>query len=120
MMDEPFIDGNRIKVQAQGTRPLLYQWYKNGRKLRDDDDYQGSSSSELVILGMGLHIKAEYNCCVVNKCGEISSQQVLFGRLHINHVYHSLFLQLVIPDPFTRELRQRGLREYEIKKLTGE
>ena len=77
---EPYEEQSIIKVQAQGTKPLKYQWLKDDKELRDSICYKGSTTPELCIVGTGLQVKGGYKCHVTNKCGETDSLEIQYGR----------------------------------------
>ena len=86
---EPYEDQSVIKVQAQGTKPLKYQWLKNDKELRDSTDYEGLTAPELCIVGSGLHVKGAYKCQVTNMFGKTLSQEILYGE-SLNLIFVSL------------------------------
>lgn len=108
---------NKIKLQAKGTKPLQYQWFKDDEELSDGEDYEGSTTPELKIVGTGPKGKGEYKCQVSNKYGEVMSQEKLYCKsynLPLPSHLNDAFL-----DPFISELKQKDLRDNEISKLIG-
>ena len=60
-------------VQAQGSSPLSYCWYKNGLPLTDDTRITGSASSTLQIANVQSSDAASYTVRVSNPAGSVSS-----------------------------------------------
>ena len=71
-----------IWVQVEGTKPIQYQWIKDGDKLSDNENYKGSTSRELFIRTFNPQVRGMYQCQVRDKYGNDSpSEEVLFGKL---------------------------------------
>ena len=79
---EPYEDQNVLKVKAQGTKPLMYQWFKDHLELRDGIDYKGSTTSELHLVGSDAVVKGDYSCQVTNMYGKIFSLEIHYGRFY--------------------------------------
>jgi formylglycine-generating enzyme required for sulfatase activity len=62
-----------FSVQAQGTSPLSYRWYKNGLCLTDDSRITGSASSALRIASILSSDAASYTVRVSNQAGSRTS-----------------------------------------------
>ena len=62
-----------FSVQAQGSAPLSYCWYKNGLYLTDDTRITGSASSTLRIANVQSSDAASYTVRVSNQAGSVSS-----------------------------------------------
>ena len=75
-----------IEVQAKGTKPIEYKWFKDNKELGDGDNYKGSTTPKLVIVGTDLQVKGEYACQVKNKFGKMFSQGLQYGRLHTSTI----------------------------------
>jgi formylglycine-generating enzyme required for sulfatase activity len=60
-------------VQAQGSSPLSYRWYKNGLCLTDDSRITGSASSALRIASIQSSDAASYIVRVSNQAGSKTS-----------------------------------------------
>ncbi len=60
-------------VQAQGSSPLTYCWYKNGLYLTDDTHITGSTSSTLRIASVQSSDTASYTVRVSNQAGSVNS-----------------------------------------------
>ncbi|MCX6925046.1 MAG: SUMF1/EgtB/PvdO family nonheme iron enzyme, partial [Verrucomicrobia bacterium] len=60
-------------VQAQGSSPLSYRWYKNGLGLTDDNRITGSGSSALRIASIQSNDAASYTVRVSNPAGSRTS-----------------------------------------------
>ena len=60
---------------------MKYQWLKDDEEpLNDGEDYKGSTSSELIIVGTGPQVKGNYKCLVKHKYGDIVSTGTHYGR----------------------------------------
>ena len=59
---------------------MKYQWLKDV-PLSDGDDYKGSTTSELTIVGTGPQVKGNYKCLVKHKYGEVQSSNTEYGEL---------------------------------------
>ena len=75
-----------IAVQVRGTKPIEYQWFKDDKELGDGDDYKGSTTPKLVIVGTGLQVKGKYVCQVKNKFGKTHSQGMQYGKLYTSAI----------------------------------
>ena len=79
--NQPTVKENRIWIQAEGTKPIKYQWLKdNNEPLSNGDDYKGSTTAELVIMGTGPQVKGNYKCLVKHKYGEIQTRGTHYGK----------------------------------------
>ena len=97
---------------------MSYQWFKDDKVLTDADDYNGSTTTELAIVGSGSQVKGEYKCKVTNKLGEVFSNVIRYGRCCCYLFLASLFFFFFL-DPFAMELKLKGLKDSEITKLIG-
>ena len=78
---QPTLREKRILIQAEGTQPMKYQWLKDDEELLSDgEDYKGTTTAELVIVGTGPQVKGNYKCLVKHKYGEIFSTGTHYGR----------------------------------------
>ena len=60
---------------------MKYQWLKDDEEpLSDGEDYKGTTTAELVIVGTGPHVKRSYKCLVKHKYGEILSREAQYGE----------------------------------------
>ena len=78
---QPTVRENRILIQAEGSKPMRYQWLKDDEELSDGNDHQGSTTPELVIVGTGPQVKGNYKCRIAHKYGEITSIETDYGKL---------------------------------------
>jgi formylglycine-generating enzyme required for sulfatase activity len=62
-----------FSVQAQGSAPLSYRWYKNGLYLTDDTRITGSGSSALRIGSVQSSDAGGYQVRVSNQAGSVNS-----------------------------------------------
>ena len=109
-----------IRIKAEGTRPILYQWFKDGMKLSDDDNYKGTTNSELFLRNLDAHLKGMYCCRVQDKSQQCkSSNEVQFGKLLLTVNCCRRASSFFLPDPFVTELKREDLREKEIIILIG-
>ena len=76
---------NSIEIIAKGTTPLKYQWFLDEEKLtRDDDGYEGSTTSRLVITNSDSLSEGCYKCEVKDKYGKsIISDHIGKFTLHL-------------------------------------
>ena len=86
IIEQPSEEENVIKIQVQGTRPIVYRWFRDGKELSDGNDYKGSTTSELVIIGTGQQVKGQYKCEVKNNYGEIITQEIGYGEFRMSVV----------------------------------
>ena len=77
---------NRIKLRAQGTTPLKYQWFKDDEELSDGEDYKGSASPALVIEETGPQSKGNYKCQVSNEYGNVFSQEKIYRKSNTDNL----------------------------------
>ena len=88
-----------IKLQVKGTKPLHYQWFKDDEELKDGENYEGSTTPELVIVGTGPQSKGTYKCLISNKYGKVLSQGEVFGKSPaLKKLMHGTMLYKVLVD----------------------
>ena len=81
IIKQPSVEDDVIRLEVCGTKPITYQWFKNGRKLKDGDDYKGSTAKELLVRKVSEESRGAYHCKVKDKHGmEKDSGEVKFGR----------------------------------------
>ena len=81
---------------------MRYHWLKDGKELTNSDDYSGSTTPELVIVGTGPQVRGNYKCRVKYKYGEIISREIYYGKLLILYIclYNIMCLcNNIIPFP---------------------
>ena len=100
---------------------MKYQWFKGETELSDGEDYKGSTTSELSIIGIGPQVTGMYKCLVVNKYGNASSRKVSYSKHYSKFITVTslIFFFYLLIDPFAKELKQMGLMNNEICKLIG-
>ena len=60
---------------------MKYQWLKdNEGPLSVGEDYKGTTTAELVIVGTGPQVKGNYKCLVAHKYGETVSSGTHYGK----------------------------------------
>ena len=60
---------------------MKYQWLKDDEEpLSDGEDYKGTTTAELVIVGTGPQVKGNYKCLVKHKYGEILSREAQYSE----------------------------------------
>ena len=60
---------------------MKYQWLKDDEEpLSDGEDYKGTTTAELIIVGTGPQVKGNYKCLVKHKYGEILSRGIHYGE----------------------------------------
>lgn len=62
-----------LTVNASGTPPLTYQWYKNASPLTDNATISGSSTRALTINPIDIPDTGNYYCAVANTIGSTNS-----------------------------------------------
>ncbi|GIV49605.1 MAG: hypothetical protein KatS3mg038_0126 [Candidatus Kapaibacterium sp.] len=60
----------QISVQATGTAPLQYQWFKDGQAIT------GATSNTYTITNVTQNDAGRYKVVVTNRCGTVESQEV--------------------------------------------
>ena len=59
---------------------MKYQWLKDDEEpLSDGEDYKGTTTAELVIVGTGPQVKGNYKCLVKHKYGDTLSSEFNYG-----------------------------------------
>ena len=59
---------------------MKYQWLKDDEEpLSDGEDYKGTTTAELVIVGTGPQVKGNYKCLVKHKYGDALSAEFNYG-----------------------------------------
>ena len=80
---------NRLKVTAQGSKPLQFQWFKDEEPLSDSARYKGSNTAELVIEGIDSELKGTYTCRVTDRKENMKEGKIEFGTLNVSlHGYN--------------------------------
>ena len=60
---------------------MKYQWLKDDEEpLSDGEDYKGTTTAELVIVGTGPRVKGNYKCLVKHRYGDIVSSGIHYGE----------------------------------------
>ena len=68
---------------------MMYQWLKDDEEpLNDGEDYKGTSTADLVIVGTGPQVKGNYKCLVKHKYGEILSREISYGKFKLLTFYN--------------------------------
>ena len=64
-------------VNATGTKPLSYQWYKNNEQLAiNNEQFTGVNDSILTINIVSTTVTGRYKCVLSNICGSVTSDTV--------------------------------------------
>jgi len=71
----------QMSVQATGTLPLEYQWYKNNVPLADGGNITGAKTAQLWIAGVSATDEAQYKVTVSNPAGPVSSDPVTLKQV---------------------------------------
>ena len=70
---------------------MKYQWLKDDEEpLSDGEDYKGTTSSELFIVGSNPQVKGNYKCLVKHKYGEILSRDAFYGKF--SSFFHNRYI----------------------------
>lgn len=62
-----------LSVQATGTQPLSYQWFKDGSPLSNSVDVSGATLSSLELYRWNASTVGDYTCAVTNGVGTVYS-----------------------------------------------
>ena len=60
-------------INAQGTAPIGYQWFKNGAPLSDIGNISGSTATTLNLLNVASSDAGSYKCVITNAAGSVTS-----------------------------------------------
>ena len=71
-----------MSIEVGGTKPIKYQWFKDEIEVNDGDDYMGSTTSELSVVGIGPQVTGMYKCLVINKFGKASSRNISYSMCY--------------------------------------
>ncbi len=84
-MDLELDEGNTaiFQVEAMGTDPLAYQWFRNGQPMTDGGRIAGTANDQLVILSVEPGDAANYSVRVTNDCDMTDS---VAASLTVNEV----------------------------------
>lgn len=69
----PWSSNVTVKVTSIGTKPLAYQWHKDGLALSDDASHRGSTSPSLSITNVQESDAGTYTVIITNDYGAITS-----------------------------------------------
>jgi hypothetical protein len=75
-----------FEVAATGTKPLKYQWHRDGVKLVDGDNIKGTRSSHLVISAAKKEAEGHYKCAVENSAKVVESKAAILTVADKPHV----------------------------------
>ena len=67
----------QMGIEAKGTPPLSYQWFKDGESITNRDWITGSTSPVIRISGPSSIDEGNYHCEVSNEFGTVSSNPAL-------------------------------------------
>jgi len=59
-----------FSVMAEGTPPLSYQWYFNGRAI------SGATAADYSIIGVTTNNEGNYTVIITNSCGSVTSSSI--------------------------------------------
>ena len=86
IISQPSLDDNVIRIKAEGTKPIKYQWSKDGGALTDDNNYKGSATPELFIRSLDPQVPGMYSCKLEDKHGHCAlSEEIRFGKFTFVH-----------------------------------
>ncbi|HXI69327.1 MAG TPA: LamG-like jellyroll fold domain-containing protein [Verrucomicrobiae bacterium] len=66
----------RLSVQATGTAPLSYQWFKGASLLSNGGNVSGANTNGLVISSAAFGDSDAYSCVITNSYGSVTSAVV--------------------------------------------
>ncbi len=64
----------RFTVQAQGTPPLAYQWYKGASPLANGGSISGATASTLVVSNVSAANNGGYSCVISNGLDHVATR----------------------------------------------
>ena len=117
IIKQPVISENILEVSAIGNTPLKYQWVVGEKRLIDADNYEGASTSRLVIKKASLQDEGCYHCEVKDEEDNVAKSATIGKMNKINKT--ALYEIFFVVDLFLIKLREEGLRDSEIKKIKG-
>ena len=81
---------------------MKYQWLKDDEEpLSDGNDYEGSTTSELTIVGTGPQVRGNYKCLVKHKYGKVLSNATHYGKcLHLYTYNYEVYSGSILPPLF--------------------
>jgi len=70
------LEGCRISfsVDAKSDQALRYRWRRNSIELTDDEQFVGSDTSRLTVIGLDSHHEGDYDCVVTNDAGSVLTE----------------------------------------------
>jgi uncharacterized repeat protein (TIGR03803 family) len=71
-------------VNAAGTKPLLFQWLKNGTNITDAQDILGSSSATLTLSNVGVSDSGNFSVIINNVSGTVTSSVAALSVIEID------------------------------------
>jgi hypothetical protein len=66
----------RLRVEAEGTAPVMYRWMKAGAPLSNGGRVSGADGPELTITDLDLSDTSSYSVWVSDACGAMTSPAV--------------------------------------------
>ena len=80
---------------------MKYQWLKDDEEpLSDGEDYKGTTTAELVIVGTGPQVKGNYKCLVKHKYGKFLSREISYGKFKLLTFFIADLLLYVLLQTF--------------------
>lgn len=70
-----------FSVNAYGTKPLTYQWFKDGQIVVDDHRISGANTDQLTLKHLRKHDDGNYSVVVTNNWGRMTSSNALLRVL---------------------------------------
>ena len=93
IIKQPVISENILEVSAIGNTPLKYQWVLGEERLIDGDNYEGASTSRLVIKKASLQEEGCYHCEVEDEVDNVAKSATI-GKMScmLNKTMYEIFL----------------------------
>ena len=85
---------------------MKYQWLKDDEEpLSDGEDYKGTTTAELVIVGTGPQVKGNYKCLVKYKYGKNLSREISYGKFKLLTFFYNRCITSCTTSNFQIHLR---------------
>ena len=80
IIKQPVVSENVLEVSAIGNTPLKYHWVLEEKRLIDGDNYEGASTSRLVIKKASLQDEGCYHCEVEDEVDNVAKSATIGKR----------------------------------------
>ena len=80
IIKQPVIYENVLEVSAIGNTLLKYQWFLEGKRVKDGDNYEGTNTSRLVIKKASLQEEGCYHCEMKDEVDNVAKSATIGKR----------------------------------------